>query len=267
MKKVFVAGATGWAGSEISKAILENSEMTLTGGLSRAHNGNNLAEVLPLKNDQTVPLFDTIENAMEHVDFDILVEFTKPQIAKHNIISALKKGKKVIVGTSGLSDEDYEEIEKIALENNTSVLAAGNFAITMVLLQKFAEMAAQYIPNYEIIDYADEQKIDAPSGTVAELAFRLSKVQQPNIAVPIKETIGNKATRGATIKGIQVHSVRLPGHVISVETIFGLKGEKLTLRHDSTESAEPYVKGVLLAIQNIETFKGLKRGLDTIMQF
>ncbi|WP_267403102.1 MULTISPECIES: 4-hydroxy-tetrahydrodipicolinate reductase [unclassified Chryseobacterium] len=267
MKKVLVAGATGWAGSEISKAILENSEMTLTGGLSRAHNGNNLAEVLPLENDQTVPLFDTIENAMEHVDFDILVEFTKPQIAKHNIISALKKGKKVIVGTSGLSDEDYEEIEKIALENNTSALAAGNFAITMVLLQKFAEMAAQYIPNYEIIDYADESKIDAPSGTVAELAYRLSKVQQPNIAVPIEETIGNKATRGATINGIQVHSVRLPGHIISVETIFGLKGEKLTLRHDSTESAEPYVKGVLLAIQNIETFKGLKRGLDTIMQF
>ncbi|WP_312395165.1 4-hydroxy-tetrahydrodipicolinate reductase [Chryseobacterium sp.] len=267
MKKVFVAGATGWAGSEISKAILENSEMTLTGGLSRAHNGKNLKEVLSLKNNQTVPLFDTIENAMEHVDFDILVEFTKPQIAKHNIISALKKGKKVIVGTSGLSDEDYEEIEKIALENNTSVLAAGNFAITMILLQKFAEMAAQYIPNYEIIDYADEQKIDAPSGTVAELAYRLSKVQQPNISVPIKETIGNKATRGATINGIQVHSVRLPGHVISVETIFGLKGEKLILRHDSTESAEPYVKGVLLAIQNIETFKGLKRGLDTIMQF
>ncbi len=128
-------------------------------------------------------------------------------------------------------------------------------------------MAAKYIPHYEIIDYADAKKIDAPSGTVAELAYRLSKVQKPELAVAIDDTIGNKETRGATINGIQVHAVRLPGHTLGVETIFGLKGEKLILRHDSGESAEPYVKGVLLAIKNIDTFKGLRRGLDSIMEF
>ncbi len=267
MKKVFVAGATGWAGSEISRAIFNNDEMILTGGLSLSQDGKNLSEILSLKSDKNIPLFKSIEDAIEHVEFDILVDFTKPAIAKHNIHTALQKGKKVIIGTSGLTDKDYEEIERIANENNTSVLAAGNFALTVILLQKFAEMAAKYIPHYEIIDYADAKKIDAPSGTVAELAYRLSKVQKPELAVAIDDTIGNKETRGATINGIQVHAVRLPGHTLGVETIFGLKGEKLILRHDSGESAEPYVKGVLLAIKNIDTFKGLRRGLDSIMEF
>ena len=250
MKKVFVAGATGWAGSEISRAIFNNDEMILTGGLSLSQDGKNLSEILSLKSDNNIPLFKSIEDAIEHVEFDILVDFTKPVIAKHNIHTALQKGKKVIIGTSGLTDKDYEEIERIANENNTSVLAAGNF-----------------IPHYEIIDYADAKKIDAPSGTVAELAYRLSKVQKPELAVAIDDTIGNKETRGATINGIQVHAVRLPGHTLGVETIFGLKGEKLILRHDSGESAEPYVKGVLLAIKNIDNFKGLRRGLDSIMEF
>lgn len=98
----------------------------------------------------------------------------EPEIAKHNIHTALQKGKKVIIGTSGLTDKDYEEIERIANENNTSVLAAGNFALTVVLLQKFAEMAAKYIPHYEIIDYVDAKKIDAQSGTVEELACAYS---------------------------------------------------------------------------------------------
>jgi len=267
MKRIFVAGATGWAGSEISKAVASHAEMLLSGGLSASHNGENLSDILALPKAENIPLFNSIEQAMDSIEFDIVVDFSSPKIAKANCISALKRGKKVIMGTSGLTDDEYTEIEKIALENQTSVLAAGNFAITVVLLQKFAEMAAKYIPHYEIIDYASENKIDSPSGTVAELAYRLSQVQKPKLSIPIDDTLGNKATRGATINGIQVHSIRLPGHVLGVETIFGLNGEKLILRHDSGETAEPYVKGVLLAIQSIDTFKGLRRGLDSIMEF
>lgn len=266
MIKVFVAGATGWAGSELSKAIFKQEGMQLSGGLSRSNNGKNLAELLNLGGDK-IPVFDTIEKALDSVDFDVLFDYTKPDIAKVNILAALKRGKRVIVGTSGLTTEDYAEIEKTALENNTSVLAVGNFAITVVLLQKFAEIAAKYIPNYEIIDYAHELKIDTPSGTVRELAHRLAQVQKPLVHIPDEQLIGEKATRGADMEGVHVHSVRLPGHVIAVETIFGLKDEKLIIRHDSGTSAEPYVKGGLLAIEKIGTFKGLRRGLDTVMDF
>jgi len=225
-----------------------------------------LADILNL-GKLNIPIFESIETALEKVDFDVLVDYTRPEIGKKNIISTIKKGKSVVVGTSGLTNDDYVEIEKLVLENNTSVLAVGNFAITVVLLQKFSEMAAKYIPNFEIIDYAYEDKIDSPSGTARELAHRLSQIQKPVVHVSNNELVGEKESRGANLDGVQVHSVRLPGHVISIESIFGLKGEKLTIRHDSGASAEPYVKGALLSIEKVGTFKGLKRGLDSVMEF
>ncbi len=264
--KVFIAGGTGWAGSELSKGVFNHNNMELVGALSRKNKSKNLADVLDLGSGN-IPVFDTIETALNETKFDILVEYTKPDSAMKNIIAALQKGKNVIVGTSGLTEKDYTEIEQIANENNASVLAVGNFALTVVLLQKFCEMAAQYIPNYEITDYAHEHKIDSPSGTARELAHRLSNIQESKEFVSQDELVGIKESRGARLDGVQVHSVRLPGHVISVETIFGLKNEKLTIRHDSGASAELYVKGAILAIEKLGTFKGLKRGLDSVMEF
>lgn len=266
MIKVFVAGGTGWAGSELSKAIFMQEEMQLVGALSRLHQGGNLTTFLGLSG-AAVPIFGTIEEALEKTDFDVLVEYTSPGIAKHNILSALKKNKKVVIGTSGLTADDYAEIEKVTNEHNSSVLAVGNFALTVVLLQKFAEMAAKQIPNFEIIDYAHQDKIDSPSGTARELAHRLSQVQKPVVHVSDDLLHGDKASRGASLDDVQVHSVRLPGHVISIEVIFGLKDEKLIIRHDSGASAEPYVNGALLAITKVRTFHGLKRGLESVMDF
>ncbi|MEL4306943.1 4-hydroxy-tetrahydrodipicolinate reductase [Joostella sp. CR20] len=266
MIKVFITGGTGWAGSALGKGVFNHPNMQLVGALSRTHKGKDLATFLDIEAEE-IPIFQTIETALDTVDFDVLVEYTKPNIAKKNVISALKKGKKVVNGTSGLTNDDYSEIEKIATENNTSVLAVGNFAITVVLLQKFSEMAAKYIPNFEIIDYTHEDKIDAPSGTARELAYRLSKIQKPNKFVTEDELLGEKSSRGASLNDVQVHSVRLPGHVISIESIFGLKDEKLSIRHDSGASAAPYVQGGLLAIEKVSTFKGLRRGLDSVMDF
>jgi 4-hydroxy-tetrahydrodipicolinate reductase len=263
---VFVAGGTGWAGSELCKGLVASSIMTLTGALSRKNSGENLADILSLPTSH-IPIFSTMDDAIKNVQFDVLVEYTKPNVAKANIVTALKHGKRVVVGTSGLTDDDYTEIESVALEYNTSVLAVGNFALTVVLLQKFSQMAAKYIPDFEIIDYAHESKVDAPSGTARELAFRLSHVRESTVHVASDDIVGYKESRGARLKGVQVHSVRLPGHVISIETIFGLKDERLTLRHDSGSSAAPYVQGALLAIEKVGTFKGLKRGLDSVMDF
>jgi 4-hydroxy-tetrahydrodipicolinate reductase len=266
MIKVFIAGATGWAGSALSKGVINHKGMQLVGALSRKHAGEDLAAILNLENLK-IPIYDDIDQALSDIEFDVMVDYTRPDIGKKNIIAALKKGKRVVVGTSGLTSEDYEEINKIAIENKSSVLAAGNFAMTVVLLQKFAEIAAKYIPNYEIIDYAHEDKIDSPSGTARELAHRLSQIQKPVIPISDDEIIGDKCSRGANLNGVKVHSVRLPGYVISVESVFGLKDERLTIRHDSGTGAEPYVNGALLAIEKVNTFTGLKRGLDTVMEF
>jgi 4-hydroxy-tetrahydrodipicolinate reductase len=145
------------------------------------------------------------------------------------------------------------------------VLAVGNFALTVVLLQKFAEMAAKYIPQWEIIDYASDGKKDAPSGTVRELAARLSRVRPSELTVPLAQTQGIVETRAARLNGSQVHSIRLPGHVISAEIIFGMPDQKLTIRHDAGSSAQPYVDGALLAIRKVSSFVGLRRGLDSVL--
>jgi 4-hydroxy-tetrahydrodipicolinate reductase len=171
------------------------------------------------------------------------------------------------VGTSGLTNEDYAEIDRVALEAKRGVLAVGNFALTVVLLQKFAEMAAKYIPQWEIIDYAHADKKDAPSGTARELANRLSKIREAELEVPLDEVDGPRESRGARLGGTQVHSIRLPGYVISIDAIFGLPGQTLILRHESGSSAEPYVGGALLAIREVGKLVGLHRGLDSVMQF
>jgi 4-hydroxy-tetrahydrodipicolinate reductase len=263
--RVCVAGATGWAGSELSKAISGVEDMELVAAISRSHAGKALGEVIGVKGLAT-PIFGDVEHALA-TQPDVLVEYTKPDSAKHHVLSALRSGAHVVIGTSGLSNEDYDEIDAAAREVQRSVLAVGNFALTVVLLQKFAEMAAKYIPHWEIIDYAHAGKKDAPSGTACELANRLSKIRQPEIGVPLDEVSGFRESRGAQLQGTQVHSVRLPGYVISIDAIFGMPDQKLILRHESGTSAEPYVDGALLAIREVGKLVGLHRGLDSVMKF
>jgi 4-hydroxy-tetrahydrodipicolinate reductase len=213
----------------------------------------------------TCQVHATTEEALMAQPCDVFFEFTKPDVAKINVLTALQHGTHVVIGTSGLTDTDYNEIAAAAEQNQRGVLAVGNFALTVVLLQKFAEIAARFIPQWEIIDYAHDDKKDAPSGTVRELANRLSKVRPSELTIPLEQTQGIVETRGARMTGSQVHSIRLPGYTISAEIIFGMPDQKLTIRHDSGTSAQPYVDGSLLAIRKVNTFVGLRRGLDSVL--
>jgi len=258
-----LAGATGWAGSALARGIARSEDIALVAAVSRTHAGRNLADVLgePRLN---CPVFATAHEALAH-PCDVYFDYTKPEAAKANILAALERGIPVVVGTSGLNDADYAEIGAVADQQQKGVLAVGNFALTVVLLQKFAEIAARYIPQWEIIDYAGDAKKDAPSGTVRELANRLSATRESELTVPLDQTQGVKETRGARMNGSQVHSVRLPGYVIGAQIIFGMPDQRLTLRHDAGAGAEPYVDGALLAIGKVGTLVGLHRGLDRVM--
>ena len=263
--KICVAGATGWAGSDLSRGIFDAIDMELVAAISRSNAGKILGDVIGIEGLAT-PIFGTVEAALK-TSPDVFVEYTKPEVAKYHVLSALKSGAHVVIGTSGLSSEDYEEINDLAKEFNRGVLAVGNFALTVVLLQKFAEMAAKYIPHWEIIDYAHSGKKDAPSGTARDLANRLSNVQEAKLEVPLVQIEGLKESRGARLQGTQVHSIRLPGYVISIDAIFGMPDQKLILRHESGSSAEPYVNGALLAIREVSKLVGVHRGLDSVMKF
>jgi 4-hydroxy-tetrahydrodipicolinate reductase len=263
--RVCVAGATGWAGSALSKGVFEALDLELVAGVSRSQAGKVLGGVLGI-NGLTAPIFASLAESLE-TNPDVVVEYTKPNVAKNNILSALKGGAHVVVGTSGLSEGDYREIDEVAQEAKSGVLAVGNFALTAVLLQKFAEMAAKYIPHWEIIDYAHSEKIDAPSGTARQLADRLSRVRESQLDVPLEKMQGPVESRGVRLNGSQVHSIRLPGYVISLDAIFGMPDQKLSLRFESGTSAEPYVSGALLAIRKVSGLVGVHRGLDSVMEF
>jgi 4-hydroxy-tetrahydrodipicolinate reductase len=239
--------------------------MELVTGISRSHAGKVLGDVLGIEG-LAAPIFATAAEGLESAP-EVFLEFTKPDVAKDNTLSALRGGAHVVVGTSGLSEDDYREIDEVAQDVGRGVLAVGNFAITAVLLQKFAEMAARYVPHWEIIDYASSRKIDAPSGTARELANRLSRVGESQLDVPLETMQGPVESRGVRLNGSQVHSLRLPGYVISVDAIFGMPDQKLILRHESGTSAEPYVEGALLAIRKVGGLVGVHRGLDRVMEF
>jgi len=261
--RVCLAGATGWAGSALARGIAQADDIARVAAVSRTHAQRVLGDVLD-EPRLACTIYATAEEALSR-PCDVFFDYTQPAVAKANALAALRHGAHVVIGTSGLTDEDYEEITLAAEENQRAVLAVGNFALTVVLLQKFAEMAARHIPQWEIVDYANDHKRDAPSGTVRELAARLARIRPSELTVPLEETEGPVETRGVRLAGSQVHSVRLPGYTISAEIIFGLPDQQLTLRHDAGNSAQPYVGGALLAIRQVDSFVGLRRGLDSVL--
>lgn len=261
--RVCLAGATGWAGSALARGIAQSNDIEVVAAISRTFAGHILGDVLAASR-LTCSVYPTAQEALAH-PCDVFVEYTKPDVAKANILLALQRQVHVVVGTSGLTDADYADIATAAQQHQRGVLAVGNFALTAVLLQKFAEVAARYIPQWEIIDYAYDGKKDAPSGTARELAARLSDIRPSELTIPLEQTQGVVESRGARVAGSQIHSVRLPGYSIAAEIIFGLHDQKLIVRHEAGSSAQPYVDGALLAIRNVSSFVGLRRGLDSVL--
>jgi 4-hydroxy-tetrahydrodipicolinate reductase len=261
--RVCLAGATGWAGSALALATIKTSDIRIVSTISRTYAGQKLGEVLH-EAQLECPVYATAEEALVR-PCDVFFEYTKPDVAKSNVIAALQHGAHVVIGTSGLTDDDYAEIAATAEQRQRGVLAVGNFAITVVLLQKFAQIAARHIPQWEIIDYASDRKKDAPSGTARELVHRLSAIRPSELGVRLEETQGEVATRGARMNGSQVHSIRLPSFSISAEVIFAMPDQRLSIRHDSGSSAQPYIEGAMLAIRKVSSFTGLRRGLDSVL--
>jgi len=263
MIRICVAGATGWVGRSLVPAIVAAPDLELVGAVSRTARGKSLGEVLGVPG-LALPVSGSVEEALSAAT-DVLIDYTAPESVKANVLHAIGRKVHVILGTSGLNDDDFQEIGEAAERHGVGVLAAGNFAISAVLLQHFATIAARYMPSWEVIDYSDASKPDAPSGTTREILHRLSKVRAPEVAIPIDETQGSPEARGLTLNGTQIHSIRLPGYVLAAEVIFGKPNERLSLRLDGGSGAEPYVDGTLLAVRRVSGFAGLRRGLDQVL--
>ena len=262
MLSVCIAGATGWTGRALVRGVLDAPDLTLGSAVARSAAGRDLGEALdgePLG----VRVHGEVAEALDGID--VLIDYTSVSAVKLNALAAIRAGVAVVIGTSGLTAEDFAEIDAAARERSVGVVSSGNFSLTAAMCQAGALLAARHLPQWEVIDYASATKPDVPSGTARELAERLGEVRHPELGHPIDELHGPQETRGATVGGTQVHSLRLPGFVVSTEVVFGLPDERLTIRHDAGGTPEPYVAGTLLAARRAPELVGLTRGLDTLL--
>ncbi len=260
---VCIAGITGWVGRELASAIYNSEIFTLVGAVARKTAGKQVRDILGLKNCD-VEISSNVKEAFANKP-DVMIDYTSASSIYDNTVEALKNGVNVVIGSSGLDDLQYSHINQLAKEKRLGVAAAGNFSTASALMLHFSLVAAKYMKSWEIIDYASWEKRDSPSGTALELANRLSMERDPQRVVNEDEMTGKKESRGATINGINTHSVRLPGFIIGAEVIFGTQDQRLSIRYDGGESAAPYVQGTLLAARKVLEFKGLIRGMDLIM--
>jgi 4-hydroxy-tetrahydrodipicolinate reductase len=145
------------------------------------------------------------------------------------------------------------------------VIAAGNFSLLAALLLRSAAEVARHVGSWEILDYASATKPDVPSGPRGARGAASARIAQPAARPADRRAPGPSEARGATVAGTQVHSLRLPGFVVSTEIVFAAPGERLVLRHDPGESPEPYVAGTLLAIREVGARTGVTRGLDALL--
>lgn len=255
MIRICVAGVTGWVGQPLAAAIEAAEDLELVAAVARRAQGAPLGRLT---------ISGSVEEALA-VPSDVFVDYTSAVAVKPHVLAAVGAGRHAVVGSSGLTEEDLREIDTAARSAKVGVLAVGNFAITAALLQRFAVEAARHLSSWEIIDTAHAGKMDAPSGTARELAWRLSEVRAPELEVPVEKTVGDATARGAAVNQSRIHSVRLPGYTIGVEVRFGQQDERLTLSYDGGPGATPYVAGTLLAIRRVHEFVGVVRGMDRLL--
>jgi 4-hydroxy-tetrahydrodipicolinate reductase len=231
---VAVAGAAGRMGQAVSAAVRAAPDMELD------------AQADP-------QLGTTLEEALARKP-DVVVDFTRPEVALENTLACARVGVHAVVGTTGFDLEQLRgELESIAREagavttgaKRANVLVAPNFAIGAVLRMRFAAEAARHMAKAEIVELHHDRKLDAPSGTAARTAALMAA-----------------ASGGATPP---IHSVRLPGLVAHQEVILGDLGQTLTIRHDSIER-ESFMPGVLLAVRHVgELGEPLTVGLERLL--
>ena len=259
---VCVAGATGWTGRPIAEAVTASGDLELRSAVSRSSAGQDLG-IAWGGEPSGIQVFESVSDALDGVD--VLVDYTSDEVVRANALAALARGVSVVIGSSGLTSDDYDGIERASREAGLGVIAAGNFSLTAAMAQAAGLLVARHLPYREIIDYASAGKPDAPSGTPRELAERLDTVSANRVDVGVADVRGTVEARGATVAGTQIHSVRLPSFVVSTEVLFALPDERLTIRHDAGGTPTPYVGGTLLAIRAVQKRVGLTRGLDQLL--
>jgi 4-hydroxy-tetrahydrodipicolinate reductase len=245
--RVVVHGALGRVGREVVNATCKDADLKLVGAVDAKADGNTLP--LPVGSG-TVPLSRTLDSILTQTEPKVIVDFSTAEASMAMARLATKHKVNLVIGATGLSTENLEEIDRLAKANGVGAVVASNFALGAVLMIHLAKIAAKYFDNVEIIELHHDQKLDAPSGTAVSTAKAISEVRGIPFVHPKvqKETV--PGARGAELQGVALHSVRLPGLMAHQEVIFGTSGQTLIIRHD-TINRECYMPGVVMAVKKV----------------
>lgn len=267
---VVVNGAAGKMGREVIKAVAGSPDVTLFAAVDRNPQvvGQDVGELVGIE-PLEVPIADDLEGilaaAAQEKVLGAMVDFTHPSSVYENIRTAIAYGIHPVVGTTGLSPQQIEELAEFADKASTGCVIVPNFSIGMVLLQEAAIRASQYFDHVEIIELHHNQKADAPSGTALQTAQMLAELGKTYNPAQVEEKEHLPGARGSLAEeGIRIHSVRLPGLIAHQEVLFGAPGQIYTLRHDTSDRA-CYMPGVLLAIRKVIQLKTLVYGLEKLL--
>jgi 4-hydroxy-tetrahydrodipicolinate reductase len=261
--RVGVVGACGRMGRMVCRAVADDPDLTLVAAVDRSHVGESIGSLIGLPKLE-VRVAEELHELLT-AEAEVAVDFTHPDVALDDVRWAVEHAVDMVVGTTGLTDADLEEIRTL-LASDTSesnVIVASNFAIGAVLMQRFAAEASHFFPDVEVIELHHDGKADAPSGTALATVQRILEVRGREVRGPTSESI--PGARGADVEGVRVHSVRLPGLVAHQEVILGAQGQTLTIRHDSMDRSS-FMPGVLLAIHAVGSRPGLTVGLEPLLE-
>ena len=248
MVRVSVVGAKGRMGSQVVQAVEGAADMELAVAVDSA---DGLGRIDPSNTD-------------------IAVEFTVPSASLGNVLALVRHGVDVVVGTTGWTDDKFDEVRKALAEAprpEQAVFIAPNFAISAVLADHFAAEAARFFESAEIIELHHPDKIDAPSGTALHTAHAIAQARTRAQLGPVPDgTQTDGGSRGQIVDGIHVHAVRLRGLNAHEEVLFGNAGEQLTIRADSFDRSS-FMPGVLIAVRALASgsHSGLTVGLDGLL--
>jgi len=249
--RVGVVGATGRMGRAVCEAVAGAADLELVAAVNRSVGevvaGCTVAGEL---------------RALADAGAQVVVDFTVASAARVTLPWLAMHGMHAVVGTTGFDDDDLAAFRSEFSGSNC--LVASNFAISAVLMMRFAELAAPHFDTAEIIELHHDSKIDAPSGTAVTTAQRMAAASDQWASDPTQHELYPGARGGTGPAGIHVHSLRVRGMVAHQEVILGTTGQTLTIRQDSYDRAS-YMPGVLLACRRIAEHPGLTLGLDSFL--
>lgn len=237
--RIIVNGAHGNMGSLAYQTLQNQQDFNVVAALGH---GDNLAQ------------------AIQRTDAQVVVDLTRADCVYENSLTIIQNGARPVIGTTGLMMEQIHALQALCATKQLGGIIAPNFSISAVLMMRFAEIAARYLSEVEIIETHHQGKLDAPSGTALKTAEMIAHARRnPKKVLELKELL--PGVRGGAHQAVPIHSLRLPGVLARQQVLFGSTGETLSITHDTSDRA-CFMQGLVLACQEVQKIDSLYYGLE-----